>query len=291
MPLYLDVLVVRATQVNTLKNSKIYKEFVKKGLFYQEFNSEEGDTLILTAPNRGTFFNLKELEELFDNEDFVYINTDDEGGIEIGGECLENPFNIRISGAVSFIINKQSEETIDELKAIYSPNVLEDKKLRELVDLSINQPDKYADKEELAYELLETYGLGNEDLESVFEEGSIQSFCKQVFLDTDFSKQPFFIATFVSDDLLSLSTRIEEFKEDLLVDHKDEDGNLLDDQDYASRTIAGISNEDLFNNVEEEVVSPQGDSLKGGFEIQVRFDSKLYRTYSECDWHEESDDS
>ncbi len=164
--------------------------------------------------------------------------------------------------------------------------------MQKLFELLINSPEKYGDsEEELTYKLMEKYGLGDEDLESVFDEYSLQNFCKRMILDTDLSKPPFFIATILnSDELLPSLTEIEDFKDCwLLVDQKDKDGNWLDDDDYASRTVLGINNDELFNIAEEEIVLPQGGcSLRGGFEVRVEVDGNIFSTCSECDWYEES---
>jgi len=285
--MYIDVLGVKSNKVESLKKSDQFKDLSEKVEFYKEISTEDGEVIFLTKPNRGTFFNLRELNDLLDSDDFIYVSSDDEGGIELGGELSANTLGISVSGSVSFVISKQSEERIEELKAFHSDAVFEDEKLQELADLSVNNPDKFGDaEEELAYELLEKYGLEHEDFEHLFSEDSVQRFCQEIELDTDYSKAPYFIATFFSDDLIKLNTRIEDFKDELLEDQVDEDEEWLDDDDYASRTIAGLDNDELMYQVEEEYVAPNGASLLSGFEIQVREGGKLYRTYSECDWYE-----
>jgi len=291
MARFIDVLGLQANQVSAFKKTELYKEFVEREMFYQEFNSKEGGLLLLTKPNGGNFFNLPQLEEQFDTEDFIYISVNKEYDLTIGGEWLDNPFDLSIHGVTSFIISKQTTESIDYLKSFYCGDVLENKELQKLFELLINSPEKYGDsEEELTYKLMEKYGLGDEDLESVFNEYSLQNFCKRMILDTDLSKPPFFIATILnSDELLPSLTEIEDFKDGwLLVDQKDKDGNWLDDDDYASRTVLGINNDELFNIVEEEIVLPQGhDSLHGGFEVRVEVDGNIFSTCSECDWYEE----
>ncbi len=68
---FIDVLGLQANKVSALKETEIYKEFVEREMFYQEFNSKEGGLLLLTKPNGGNFFNLRQLEEQFDTEDFI----------------------------------------------------------------------------------------------------------------------------------------------------------------------------------------------------------------------------